>query len=50
MHSAETQEACRFLNPLSVMMAYCVYNALRKNGALKRCAAVETFHGDEPKF
>ena len=42
MHSAETQEACLFLNHLSIMMAYRVYNVLRKNGALKRYAAVKT--------
>ena len=42
MHSPETQEACLFLNHLSVMMAYRVYNALRKNGALKKYAAVKT--------
>ena len=42
MHSAETQEACLFLNHLSLMMAYRVYNVLRKNGALKKYAAVKT--------
>ena len=42
MHSAETQEACLFLNHLSIMMAYRVYNVLRKNGALKRYAAAKT--------
>ena len=42
MHGAETQEACLFLNHLSIMMAYRVYNVLRKNGALKRYAAVKT--------
>ncbi len=42
MHSAETQEACLFLNHLSIMMAYRVYNVLRRNGALKRYAAVKT--------
>lgn len=42
MHSSETQEACLFLNHLSIMMAYRVYNVLRKNGALKRYAAVKT--------
>lgn len=42
MHSSETQEACLFLNHLSIMMAYRVYNALRKNGALKKYAAVKT--------
>ena len=42
MHSSETQEACLFLNHLSIMMAYRVYNILRKNGALKKYAAVKT--------
>ena len=42
MHSSETQEACLFLNHLSVMMAYRVYNVLRKNKALKKYAAVKT--------
>lgn len=42
MHSSETQEACLFLNHLSIMMAYRVYNVLRKNGALKKYAAVKT--------
>ena len=42
MHSSETQEACLFLNHLSIMMAYRVYNTLRKNGALKKYAAVKT--------
>lgn len=42
MHSPETQEACLFLNHLSVMMAYRVYDALRKNNALKKYAAVKT--------
>ena len=42
MHSSETQEACLFLNHLSIMMAYRVYNALRRNGALKKYAAVKT--------
>ena len=42
MHSPETQEACLFLNHLSIMMAYRVYNVLRRNGALKKYAAVKT--------
>jgi len=42
MHSSETQEACLFLNHLCIMMAYRVYNVLRKNGALKKYAAVKT--------
>lgn len=42
MHSSETQEACLFVNHLSVMMAYRVYNVLRKNKALKKYAAVKT--------
>ena len=42
MHSSETQEACLFLNHLSIMMAYRVYNVLRRNGALKKYAAVKT--------
>lgn len=42
MHSSETQEACLFLNHLSVMMAYRVYSALRKNDALRKYAAVKT--------
>ena len=42
MHSAETQEAAFFLNHLSVMMAYCVYERLREHGALKDFAAVKT--------
>ena len=42
MHSSETQEACLFLNHLSIMMAYRVYSVLRKNGALKRYASVKT--------
>ncbi len=42
MHSAETQEAAFFLNHLSVMMAYRVYERLRQNGALKDFAAVKT--------
>ncbi|MGN0844108.1 MAG: hypothetical protein ACI4QT_02655 [Kiritimatiellia bacterium] len=37
-----TQEACLFLNHRSIMMAYRVYNVLKKNGALKRYAAVKT--------
>lgn len=41
MHSAETQEACFFLNHLSVMMAYRVHERLRKNGGLKDYAAVK---------
>ena len=42
MHSSETQEACLFLNHLSVTMAYRVYNVLRRNNALKKYAAVKT--------
>ena len=41
MHSAETQEAAFFLNHLSVMMAYRVYEKLRGHGALKDFAAVK---------
>ncbi len=42
MHSAETQEAAFFLNHLSVMMAYRVYERLKENKALKDFAAVKT--------
>ncbi len=41
MHSAETREACFFLNHLSMMMAYRVYERLRANGVLKEFPAVK---------
>jgi transposase len=42
MHSSETQEACLFLNHLSVMIAYRIYERLKKNGALKEYAVQKT--------
>jgi transposase len=42
MHSSETQEACLFLNHLSVMMAYRVYARLKENGWLKEYAVQKT--------
>ena len=41
MHSAETQEACLFLNHLSVIMAYKVHERLRDNKQDKNFAAVK---------
>jgi len=42
MHSSETQEACLFINHLSLMVAYRVYERLRKNGRLKDYAVQKT--------
>ena len=42
MHSAETQEACLFLNHLSLMSAYRIYDRLKKNGMLKEYAVQKT--------
>ncbi len=42
MHSSETQEACLFLNHLSVMMAYRIYERLKQNGKLKEYAVQKT--------
>ena len=42
MHSAETQEACLFLNHLSLMAAYRFYDRLKKNGMLKEYAVQKT--------
>jgi len=42
MHSAETQEACLFLNHLSVMLAYRVYARLKANEQLKEYAVQKT--------
>ena len=42
MHSSETQEACLFLNHLSVMIAYRVYARLKANGRLKEYAVQKT--------
>lgn len=41
MHSPETLEACLFLNHLSIMVAYKVYERLRDNNALKDYAAIQ---------
>jgi hypothetical protein len=43
MHGAQTQEACLFLNHLSLMIAYRVYALLKKNGGLKEYAVQKTF-------
>jgi hypothetical protein len=59
MHSSETQEACLFINHLSVMIAYRVYDKLKRNGKLKEYAVQKTMEhllkdirvsriGDEP--
>ena len=42
MHSSQTQEACLFLNHLSVMIAYRVYARLKANGRLKEYAVQKT--------
>ena len=42
MHSTETQEACLFLNHLSLMTAYRIYDRLKKNGRLKEFAVQKT--------
>ena len=42
MHSAETQEACLFLNHLSVMIAYRFYERLKNNNMLKAYAVQKT--------
>ena len=42
MHSAETQEACLFLNHLAVMMAYRFQDRLQRNGWLKQYAVQKT--------
>lgn len=42
MHSSETQEACLFLNHLSIRIAYRIYERLRKNGALREYAVQKT--------
>ena len=41
MHSAETLEACLFVNHLALLMAYRVYERLRDNGRLREYAAVK---------
>jgi transposase len=42
MHSMETQEACLFLNHLSLMTAYRLYERLKKNASLKAFAVQKT--------
>ena len=42
MDSAETQEACLFINHLSLMVAYRIYDRLKKNGRLKDYAVQKT--------
>ncbi len=42
MHGGTTQEACLFLNHISIMMAYRVYARLRDNDALSKYAVVKT--------
>ena len=42
MHSAETQEACLFINHLSLMTAYRLYDRLKKNGKIKDYAVQKT--------
>jgi hypothetical protein len=42
MHSTETQEACLFLNHLSLMIAYRLYERLKKNASLKEFAVQKT--------
>jgi len=42
MHSSETQEACLFLNHLSLMIAYRIYERLKKSGAIKDFAVQKT--------
>jgi transposase len=42
MHSTETQEACLFLNHLSLMIAYRIYERLKKNAKLKDFAVQKT--------
>lgn len=41
MHSPETQESCLFINHLSILMAYRVYERLRERNALKKFAAIK---------
>jgi hypothetical protein len=42
MHSTATREACLFLDPLSPMTAYRIYDRLKKNGRLKEFAVQKT--------
>jgi Mn-dependent DtxR family transcriptional regulator len=42
MHSTETQEACLFFNHLSLMIAYRLYERLKKNTSLKEFAVQKT--------
>jgi transposase len=42
MHSTETQEACLFLNHLSLMTAYRIYDRLKRNAKLKEFAVQKT--------
>lgn len=42
MHSSEAQEACLFINHLSLMTAYRIYDRLKKNGKLKDYAVQKT--------
>ena len=42
MHGASTLEACLFLNHVSIMMAYRVYERLRDHDALSKYAVVKT--------
>lgn len=42
MHSSETQEACLFLNHLGIMIAYRIYERLKKSGAIKEYAVQKT--------
>jgi len=42
MHSADTQEACLFINRLSLMTAYRIYDRLKKNGRIKDYAVQKT--------
>ena len=42
MHGASTLEACLFLNHVSIMMAYRVYERLRDHNALSKYAVVKT--------
>ena len=41
-HSTETQEACLLLNHLSLMIAYRIYDRLKKNARLKEFAVQKT--------
>lgn len=42
MHSSETQEACLFLNHISIMIIYRIYERLKNNGMLKEYAVQKT--------